>query len=185
MYFYRWRLIFGVISIVLGSVWLWNNLDIGPNIPLGSLWPLLLIILGLYIILRQTVWAGQPGGSVMVDRIIGDIRLGGPNWQAGDKEVFSLIGDVDIDLRQTALPDGETTLRVRSIIGDVDVLVPAAVGVLVNASVMIGDVRALGQRRDGFFLDLSQSTPDYASAERKVRIEIDMVIGDAEVERVA
>ena len=39
----------------------------------------------------------------------------------------------------------------------------------------------LSERRDGFFLDYSASTPDYATATRKLRVEADMIIGDVKV----
>jgi lia operon protein LiaF len=182
----RWRLFFGILFIVLGGVWLWNNLDLGPQIPIGSLWPILLILLGLYIIMRQTVWARQSAGApIIIDRILGDLRIGGPQWNAQDRDIFTLIGDVDIDLRGSAIPEGETTLHVRSLIGDIDVMAPAGVGVFASVSALIGDLRVLGKRRDGFFQDLTLSTPDYATATRRIRIEIDMLIGDAEIERVA
>lgn len=179
-----WRLFWGALFVVIGGVWLWNNLDLGPHVPLGALWPLLLIALGIYILLRQTRRVSAPSGwGERVDRILGDIRLGGPGWQAQDKDILVLIGDVDVDLRQSVIRDGETTMHIRSIIGDVDIIVPADVAVFAGANVAIGDVRVLDQRRDGFFLDLSRSTPDYATATRKLHIEVDMIIGDAMIMR--
>jgi lia operon protein LiaF len=141
-----------------------------------------LIALGVYMILRQT---GRLSGGVAsgpaIDRILGDLRLGGPGWPVQNSNIFTIIGDVDIDLRQSTIPAGETTIHVRSIIGDVDVLVPANVGVMAGASVVIGDLRILDKRRDGFLLDVTASTADYATADCKLRIEVDMLIGDAKV----
>ena len=183
-----WRLFWGLLFVVLGCVWLWNNLDLGVHIPVGSLWPLILVGLGVYIILRQTGRAAQFGAPVtesgtVIDRIIGDVRLGGPGTTAQNSNVLSLIGDVDIDLRQSVIPDGETVIRVRSLIGDVDVMAPLDVAVFAGASVVIGEARVMDKRRNGFFLDIVSSTPDYATATRKVRVEVDMLIGDVVVMR--
>ncbi len=179
-------LFWGILLVVLGCVWLWNNLDFGPRIDVGSLWPLLLIGMGVFIMLRQT---GRVGGWDMqgenIDRILGDVRLGGPGWQAQSKSIFSIIGDIDIDLRQSALPEGETVFKVRSVIGDVDIFVPTDVAVYAGASVMIGDLRIISEHRSGFLLDVANATPDYATATRKLRIEVEMLIGDAMVMRAS
>ena len=181
-----WRLFWGALLVIVGGVWLWNNLDLGPQIPVGALWPLLLIALGVYILLRQSKRANAPDvRGANVDRILGDIRLGGPGWQAQDNDIFALIGDVDVDLRQSVIPDGETKIHIRTLIGDVDVIVPTDVAVLAGASVAVGDVRVLDQRREGVFLDVSRSTPDYATATRKVHVEVDMIIGDAMIMRAS
>jgi lia operon protein LiaF len=181
-----WRLVWGALLVIVGGVWLWDNLGIGLLIPLGALWPFLLIALGVYILLRQSTKLGARADEGMaMDRILGDIRLGGPGWQAQNNNIFTVIGDVDVDLRQSTIPDGETTIHVRSLIGDIDVIAPADVAVFAGASVVIGELRVLDQRRDGFFLDLTRSTPDYATARRKLRIEVDTLIGDAMIMRAA
>ena len=181
-------LFWGVLLVVLGCIWLWNNLDLGPRIDAGSLWPLALIGLGVFIMLRQTGRAGRwdwDGHGENIDQILGDIRLGGPNWQAQSKSFFTIIGDIDIDLRQSAIPEGETVFKVRSIIGDVEFLVPTDVAVYAGASVAIGELHIINERRDGFLLDVAQATPDYATATRKLRIEVEMLIGDATVMRAS
>jgi lia operon protein LiaF len=182
----RGSFFWGILFVVLGCVWLWNNLDIGPRIDVGSLWPLLLIGMGIYIVLRQTgVVGGWSEQSVNIDRILGDVRLGGPGWQAQNKNIFSIIGDVDIDLRQSIIPEGETVIKMRSIIGDVDIIVPQDVAVFAGASVTIGELRVMTERRDGFLLDVTYSTPDYVTATRKLRIEVEMLIGDATIMRAS
>ena len=185
-----WRLFWGVLLVIVGGIWLWNNLDLGPHIALGSLWPLLLIALGVYIMLRQSGRVGRihiydDAGGETLDRIIGDVRLGGPGTTAQNSNVLSIIGDVDVDLRQAVIPDGETTIRVRSLIGDIDIMLPADVPAFAGASVVIGELRVMDERRDGFLLDLSSTSPDYATATRKLRIEVDMFIGDAMIVRAA
>lgn len=185
-----WRVFFGVFLVVIGGVWLWNNLDLGPRIALGSLWPLLLIALGVYVLLRQSGRAGSPrrysaAGEETIDRIIGDVRLGGPGTTARSTNVLALVGDVNVDLRQAVIPEGETTIRVRTLIGDVDVILPPDVACAAGASVIVGELRVLDQRRDGFLLDLAAQSPDYATATRRIRIEAEMFIGDTLIVRAS
>ena len=182
MYRNRWMLFWGVAFILLGLVSLWNSLGIGPTIPICALWPLLLVALGAYILLRQTAWADRPDANMhRIDRIIGDVRMGGAGWDMKNTHILSLIGDIKIDLRQANLPDGETVLHIRCLIGDVDILVPAGVPVCASASIAAGDVNVLGQRRDGIFQDVVISAPDYATATRKLRIEAGLLVGEVEI----
>ncbi len=181
---YRWRLVLGVVILVVGVVALWNSLDIEPRIDASVLSPLLLIALGVYLVFRHTSRTrGVATGSELIDRIIGDVRLGSPGALMKSSDVLALVGDVDIDLRGVAVPDGETTIRVRSLVGDIDVLVPGDVAISASAFTAIGNLRLLDRRRDGFLEDLAVSTPDYATATRKVCIEADMLIGDVDVRR--
>lgn len=185
-----WRLLFGIFLVIIGGVWLWNNLDLGPQIALGRLWPLLFIFIGIYILFRQSNRAGHrpilgEADGESIDRLLGDVRLGGTGTTARSSNVFSVIGDVDVDLRQSIIPEGETTIIVRSLIGDIDIMLPTDVAYSVGASAVIGELRVLDQRRDGFLLDLSGTSPDYAAATRKVRIEVEIFIGDAMIVRAS
>jgi hypothetical protein len=175
----KWLLFWGLAFILAGAVMFWDNLDIGPNIPFG---PLALIALGVYVLLRSTRWSGRSSlAQSAANRLFGTVRLNQPGWQPTNDDIFTIIGDVRIDLRQAVIPDGETTLRVRCIIGDIRILVPIGIGVSASASGIIGDQRILDQRRDGLFVDLAVTSPDYATATRKVRIEASYVIGDVSI----
>jgi lia operon protein LiaF len=182
MYRNRWMLFLGVVFIILGLVWLWNNLGIGPQIPICDLWPLIFVAIGAYILLRQTAWANRPDANTYrIDHILSPVRMGGTAWDMKNTDVVTLVGDIDIDLRQARFAEGETVLRIRCLAGDVSVLVPEGIPVRASASLLAGDVNILGQRRDGIFQDITISAPDYATATRKLRIDAALLAGEVEI----
>ena len=183
----EWRLFWGIVFIAVGVVWLWNISGLGPHISLWSFWPLGLIFIGIYILLRQTghlaplhvLFLESSPGSM--NRILGSVRLGGPGVTVENQDVLTVISDVKVDLRQSILPEGESVMGIRALLGNVTVIVPASMAVFAGANVVAGDVRILGQQRDGVFVDYATSTPAYATAQRKLRVDIEMVVGEAAV----
>lgn len=182
----RRRAFWGVLIIIVGGIWLYNNLGIGPRITWSIAWPLILIAVGLWIILRQSGYftSGRGRNSYVLDHIFGDVKLEHVAWDLKDMDVNVVIGDVALDLSRARIPDGLTTIRIRSFIGDLDIVVPQGLAVSAVASAAVGALHVLGEKRDGFFQDIAFATPDYDTAAKKVRIEIGLVIGDAAVMRL-
>lgn len=78
-----------------------------------------------------------------VVNVIGEQRLRG-RWRLPARlRVVNLIGEVDLDLREVVvgetLPDNIVDIRVFSVIGEVDVIVPEGVEVEVSGMVLIGE----------------------------------------------
>jgi predicted membrane protein len=67
------------------------------------------------------------------------------------------------------------------LIGDVDAIVPAGVGVQVSASGLIIDLRTPTDKFDRFLSPANSTSPDYAAAERKLHISTTFLIGDIDL----
>ncbi len=165
----------GGILILIGLVYLAGALF---HIDAGSLlWPLILVALGAWLLLRTR----QIGPGTYADfRFIGDIKRSGAFVLAPEDTVF-FIGDVDYDLTLAQIPSGETRLRMNGFIGDVDIFVPSGVGFRVICVGLVSDVHFLGQRRSSFLSPVDFTSPDYASADRKVFLEMGWFIGDINI----
>jgi hypothetical protein len=59
--------------------------------------------------------------------------------------VLSALGDVDLDLRQAAIEEPESTIRVLALFGNADVYVPEGVEVEVHSVVLFGHCREWGR----------------------------------------
>lgn len=170
-------LVVGVVLIGLGimfllSIWLRINLW-------GFFWPGLLIVLGVVILARsRTVASGTRSDFVL----LGDVRRSGEEPIANE-DVWMGIGDVDLDLTRAAIPAGETSFRVQGLIGDVTLFMPAGVGLSINASGLITDAKVLGQQQDVFLNSYRYTSDDYATAERKIRLETTFLIHDVKVKQ--
>jgi hypothetical protein len=171
----RVQLLFGLLCILLGVV-LVVGLMAG-----GAIWklfcPAVLIALGGAVIARYLI---GPREAPWDFKLIGDMRLTGDSL-ARDREVWMGIGDIHFDLRDTDLPPGETTYQLLGLIGDIELRVPQDVGLLVDASGFITDVKILGEKYGGILAPTHYTTPNYDSAERRVRLDAAHFIGDLKV----
>ncbi|TBL70052.1 cell wall-active antibiotics response protein LiaF [Paenibacillus thalictri] len=117
---------------------------------------------------------------------IGDIFLGQDYWELTPTNIAHFIGDTVIDLTKASIPFGETLITVSAFVGDVKLLVPNDydVEVRVEASAFIGDMNVLDRRESGMMRHIATQSPHYADAGKKVRLVVNMFIGDVVVKRV-
>jgi hypothetical protein len=174
----------GVVALLVGIVYLLNNLGVAQVelLPLlGALWPVLVVGLGLFLI-----WGARPwrSGARQYDQMIGKLEVRPEDWELTDLDFQSGIGDIRLDLSRAKIPRGESRIVISGWVGEVAVTVPPDVGVSANGRVSVGTVAILGRRADGLGRELSVDSPDYAGAERRVRIEVDLLAGNATVDRV-
>lgn len=139
--------------------------------------PLGLILIGVLLLVRPKVFNTSATSSWY---LFGDVKRGS-GWMPADEEFWLLFGDVKLDCTQTQLPAGETNIRVNGLIGDVDVIVPADVGVAVAASGLIVELRTPTDKADRFLSSANSASPNYASAARKLHLSTTFLIGDINV----
>jgi lia operon protein LiaF len=146
-----------------------------------SLWtfcfPIGLILIGVLLLTRPKVFDTSAVSSWY---LFGPVKRGS-EWVPADEEFWLFIGDTKLDFTQAQLPVGETKIRINGLIGDVDVIAPADVGVAVAASGVFVDLRTPTAKADRF-LSLAESvSPNYATADRKLHLSTTFVIGDIDV----
>lgn len=141
-------------------------------------WPLLLIAIGLWLLLRPRLF-----GNYTRFRFFGDINRYGA-WQVNDQEIWGFIGDVDLDMTAADIPLGETNLRIFGFIGSVILLAPEEVGVSVSSTAFVTNARVLEQKQDGFLFPVNITSDNYANAERRINLETYFFISDLKVKQV-
>ncbi|MRX71181.1 cell wall-active antibiotics response protein [Bacillus lacus] len=95
------------------------------------------------------------------------------------------ISDTIIDLSNTVLPDGEAVIMIRSLIGNVKVLVPYEVEVSVRHSVLYGSTVIFQQQEQNLLnASVSYQTENYDTAKQKIKIVTSMFTGEIEVSRI-
>lgn len=113
--------------------------------------------------------------------IVGDLHLINHRFELEDINLSSGIGDVKIDLSKAIIPEGESTIAISGLIGDVDIYVPYDLDVAVAGSVTLGDLKVLGHKQGGFNRQINMATRGYEQADRKVKISASIFIGDIDV----
>jgi lia operon protein LiaF len=201
----------GLLLIAFGVMFLLDNmnmLDFGEVV--RTYWPAILILWGVGILLNRARVSTAPSGSGTVDAsttagevkevfndrndntvteqvayssVFGDLslRLLSPNFRGGT--VSTVFGDTLIDLSSATLADGENRLKLSGVFGDVRILLAPSMAYAISATSLFGAIQAAGQKRDGFSSRLSLQSPEYASAPKKVLIDVSQVFGDITLTR--
>ncbi len=191
-------LVFGLILVGIGGIWLLRALDV--NLPR---WDVLLaaglIVVGVGLVLT----AGRAGSGLLValgllltvalsgastltlpvDNAFGDSLQRPLSMPALQREYSHAFGSFTLDLTKLELPEGTTRIRVATSFGETRVRLPAGVGARVQASTVFGQARVLGETFAGVGTNQAKETPDFATAPRRVEIELNTAFGSTEVTR--
>jgi hypothetical protein len=156
----------GVGIIIIGAI---SLIDVVTDLDLGRLLcPTLLILLGVWFLLRPRLLGLDVAFNV---KLLG--------------EIWSLIGDVKLDLTEATIPAGETTLRILGIVGDIRVTVPKGIGIAVESTSIATEARVFGQKHSRVVTPYRYESDGYGAAEKKLRLEISRVVADVRVKGVS
>lgn len=123
----------------------------------------------------------QDGGATgSRNSLVGNVRMEGP-FELKDVQLSHAVCDVTIDLSKAVIPEGESTIVISSLIGDVDIYVPYDMSVSVGATAIMGDLKILEHRHSGFGCRVHTETPAYRQSPRRVKIAVSLLIGDVDV----
>lgn len=173
------QLFFGLLVIFFGVLFLIGNLF---DVNIGAFcWPIGLILIGLWLIMRPRM-AGPNTGTNFI--FLGDYERSGP-WVVKNEEFYSFIAETDLDFTKAEIPLGETQIRAYGFIGDIDLLVPADVGVAVNSSAFVTSLKQAGEKEeDSFLAPVNWQSDNYKLAERKIRLEAGHFIAEIKVRQI-
>ncbi len=187
-------LIGGSIIVLIGVLLLLDSLaliDISLGILFRTFWPLILVLIGVWIIFSpgRAIKSGPTDQSVFSDDqsintdsvflgAFGDIRVAGLENFSGPLDKSLLVGDIVIDLRNSRMNPGEQRIIASVLIGDIDFLIPADCPVSVELSCLAGSVACAGKVVDGFFPRLRHIDDDFPQANSKLSITARTLIGD-------
>jgi len=187
-----------LILITLGVLLLLDKLEIAEfgNI-ISTYWPLILILVGLRMFFRYGRSESQAGvpqdvmfsgttqesasTTISSSNVFGDVDMKITSTDFHGGSISNVFGDMNIDLSEIQLAEGEQTLKLDGVFGDMHVLVPKNIEVYVTAHSVIGDMRVLGNVKSGFGQQISYTTPNYPGAIKKLRLITNQVFGSAKI----
>lgn len=185
------RIFWGVLLLVLGVAFLGDNLywfdfDLGEVI--HRYWPVVLVALGGWMIFEKTrprkydfEWTNFEGRKYK--KTFGDTNLKPTAIEGKGLQVEEGMGDINVDLTNTALNTGENYIELSLGIGDAKVILPHGIPVSASLQVGAGDVEIFGNRKEGFGSHLDFVDPNYESADIKIKIFAKVGLGDVRVSR--
>ncbi len=164
-----------IVLVAIGGVLLaWTH---GVVTSLAILWPVLLIALGGWLLLRPGVRRRDDSAvaaSTRIDVVAifddSDVEL--PAGPLEDGAITTVFGDVDLDLSRTTIPDGQrVVVQATTVFGDVDLIVPARWEITASGPELFGSVRVEPMR----------VTPDTAAP--RLHLRVLTLFGDVEIRR--
>ncbi len=190
------ELFWGVLLITLGVVFLLDKLDVmDVGDFFSTFWPVILIVIGFKLILNRNAGGSAESSketliqndeqAVKYSKVFGDVKLRLESQDFRGGSISTMLGEIDIDLSELNIKEGEQTLTLNGVIGEISVMLPKTLKVSVKANVTIGDIKILDTTDDGFFINRTYQSEGYETAKKKLYISVSQVIGDIEIRRSA
>jgi predicted membrane protein len=161
----RGQQVLAISLIVLGGLLLAARfLSISPG---RIFWPLVLVILGVILVVSPQ--SLRPSANSRF-AFAGDYYFD-ESWEVQSQEFRMFAGDVEFDLTNAAIPEGETFIQVYCFAGDLDVRLPADVGVKIATNAFVTDAKINGEKKEFVFSGLRYKSEGYDEAARKLVFE--------------
>ena len=136
----------GVFFILFGTFFLLMRLEILDHTVWHYFWPLLIIGLGLWLLLRPARSSARkqapdlPAGDLRISAVLTGIdrRIEAQDFRGGRAE--AILGALDLDLTRAGLAGGQATLELSVVLGGMDVRVPRDWQVVLHATPVLAGI---------------------------------------------
>ncbi|MEG7335420.1 LiaRS two-component regulatory system accessory protein LiaF [Bacillus sp. 0102A] len=115
---------------------------------------------------------------------IGELQMMKQPFDLNDLNISGFIGDIKIDLSKAMIPEGESTIVISGVIGNVDIYVPSDLEVAVSSAVFIGDINLIGSKKSGLSTKVYAASSDFIESKRRIKVSVSLFIGDVDVKYV-
>ncbi|MGD6855461.1 cell wall-active antibiotics response protein LiaF [Bacillus infantis] len=115
---------------------------------------------------------------------IGDVSFKNANWSVEPMDLYNTVGDYFIDFSKAYIPEKETPISVKGWVGDVKMIIPEDVPIMVHSDINIGDIRIFDLKSEDLNRKLYYKSPGYDDAARKLNITIQLKVGSIRIDHV-
>lgn len=137
------------------------------------------ISLGFYFLkTKQNHWKGAYLNKL---KIIESLQWNKKPWSLHSMSIWNVIGEIKLDLGLAIWEEPEVTIILQGVIGDIDVIVPEDVGVMVMGSVIFGQIEVELKKEAGVLNKINWQSPNYSICTNKVKLHIAYVVADVDV----
>jgi len=161
-----YKKLFGAILFTVGAIFLVPRIFPGIEFNHGIIFPVLIILLGIYIITKHRIASCKPGSineSFIKKDTIDDIAVFGGGTKVFSSENFkggnitSIFGGSEIDLTGCKLAEGENIIDALFIFGGSEILVPNDWNVISNMTPIFGGFSNKIRRDPNMAIDTSRT----------------------------
>ncbi len=181
--------IIGLLLIVFGILFLLDQtgaIDFEFWDLIGDLWPVALIILGIWIIYNQARGGKSDSEGVFLissKKVFGSIDVSPESIDSKGLDYSVTFGDIHIYLTRTELMSGENKINTSVGFGDIHLVIREDIPCKVSGNCSIGDIRIFGEESSGIPAKKEHIDNNYDSAEKKLRITAKCGAGDIRIKR--
>jgi predicted membrane protein len=116
-----------------------------------------------------------------ISAFFGEVDRLGALWELGpETHVSATFGEVNLDVRMAKLVPGENTLRLSALFGEISVIIPEGLHVLVDSSARFGEVSVPGHTIGGITVSDEFTLGDTSTASY-LRIEANATFGEIKI----
>ncbi|GIN84096.1 hypothetical protein J6TS2_04820 [Heyndrickxia sporothermodurans] len=115
---------------------------------------------------------------------VSDVHFNKQNWPLKPMDIHTTIGDFYLDFSKAFIPEEETTIKIKSRIGDVKMLIPEDIPVKIDSKTKVGDIRLFDLKSSETKPHLIFQSPNYEEGIKKIDITIEIGIGSIRIDRV-
>jgi predicted membrane protein len=199
----------GMFLILLGAIFLLDNMNVFTFDVWDIFWPLVIILIGVRFITKRrhrieinvdvnapkpaadTASAGAVNAKAKVvgssSDYVNDSMVGGDLDHYIQSKSFrggtlsNVFGEIEIDLSAAELADGEQLLSLSTVFGNVKIIVPAGMDYLLEGTTVFGEVQVDGNKRGGIFSNVNFSTVGYKDATKRLHVIASTVFGEVKL----
>jgi predicted membrane protein len=184
-----WTIAFGILLVLIGFLALLDSLEVIRFWPaLGKLWPLILVALGIWLLLRRSYFSSKDVLYIKegkkYSKAFGDLKIDAKDMDPHGLDAEMGFGDIEVNLVKASFSDRENVVNLGLGFGDIKVWVPSEVKVSASGSSGAGDIDILGKRADGLGKRVEYRDEGYETAQKKLKIVAKLGFGDIRISRV-
>jgi lia operon protein LiaF len=187
------RTLLGFGIIVLGFLFL---LDVQGIIEIGKLWPLIIVVVGLWLIIKSPVQMNSDdrnksgfgdhsfvsdSANVIQSNTFGDIKVTIQSKDFKSGQINTTFGDVQVDLTDLEITSGEQTLYLSTVFGDIKISAPQHLAFSIEGDNTAGDMKIFNEKRSGWKQYATYQSNNFSTADKKLKIITSQIFGDLKV----
>src|SRR5512136_2267820 len=138
----------GIFFILFGAFFLLLRLRIFDQAVWHYLWPVAIIAVGLWILLRPSIHLDKKkipemtGDDLAINQVVSGTtrKIESQNFRGGKADV--VFGSAEIDLRAARLAGGQATLLLSVVFGNIELFVPRDWEVVVEGTPVLGSIES-------------------------------------------
>ena len=115
------------------------------------------------------------------NKLIAEYRDFKHSYALEDINIQTGFGDISIDLSDTIIPQGESVILIRGVIGSIYLNIPSDIGISVQASLLCGKINLLKTNKTVFNMTHKYQSVGYKDSYRKIKVVVSLLVGDIEV----